>query len=95
MEFMSVRDFRNSPREVWRKLERDGKLVITNNGRPTAVMLEVDGNNFEYTLDLLRQTEAMRITNELRMQSLKNGNADMGMDEIEAEIAATRREIEG
>ena len=94
MEFMSVRDFRNSPKEVWRKLERDGKLVITNNGKPTAVMLEIDDRDFEYTLDLLRQTEAMRAANELRVQSMRNGNTGMGMDEIEAEIAAARREIE-
>ena len=90
-----MRDFRNSPKEVWRKLERDGKLVITNNGKPTAVMLEVDDSDFEYTLDLLRQTEAMRTANELRVQSMRNGNADMGMDEIEVEIAAARREIAG
>jgi len=32
-EFISVHDFRNATKNAWATLERDGKVVITNNGK--------------------------------------------------------------
>jgi len=32
MDFLSVRELRASSKNIWRKLSKDGKMVITNNG---------------------------------------------------------------
>ena len=89
MQFVTVRDFRSASRSVWDKLRHDGELVVTNNGKPAAIMLNV-GDDFEETLATLRQTKAMRAFNRMRMDAEKRGF--MSDDEIEAEIKAARSE---
>ena len=39
MNFYSVRDLRNTPKSIWNDLSADGEVIITNNGRPTAIMV--------------------------------------------------------
>ena len=34
MNFYSVRDLRTTQKAIWEKLEQDGEVVITNNGKP-------------------------------------------------------------
>ena len=94
MDYVTVRDFRTSPKAVWEKLDRDGSLVITNKGRPSAIMLEADSETLDEKLAAIRQAEAMRVVNAMRLQSVRNGNALMSMEEIDAEIAAVRAETE-
>jgi PHD/YefM family antitoxin component YafN of YafNO toxin-antitoxin module len=95
MEFLSVRDLSKSPKFAFDKLMTDGKAVITNNGRPEAIMVKVDAASFESTLSLLQKLEFMQNLTELRLASLRNGNANMTLDEINAEIAAARMERRG
>jgi hypothetical protein len=90
MDFLTVRDFRTSPRSTWRKLENHNKVVITNNGKPIALMLGVDGSSLEETLAAINQAEAMRLINKIHMQSVRNGTDKITMEEIDAEIAAVR-----
>lgn len=90
MDFLTVRDFRTSPRSTWRKLENHNKVVITNNGKPIAVMLGVDGASLEETLAAINQAEAMRLINKIQTQSVRNGTDTITMEEIDAEIAAVR-----
>jgi hypothetical protein len=92
MEFISVRDFRTSPKSAWKKLENRNKAVITNNGKPIALMLGVDDSSLEETLATIQQAEAMRLINKIQIQSVKNGTDKMTMEEIDAEIAAVRSE---
>ena len=46
MQFHTVRDLRTSPKSVWESLRR-GEVVITNNGRPSALMLDLTKHDFE------------------------------------------------
>lgn len=89
MEYMTVRDFRSS-KEVWEKLSQDGELVLTNNGKPTALMIDVDASTLEETISAFRQSKAMRLVNNMRLQSVRKGNDGMSMEDIDAEIAAAR-----
>ncbi len=90
MLFYSVRDLRTYPKEIWEKLSETGEIVITNNGKPTAVMIEVDDANLEDTLATVRQANAMRAVNRMRLASERNGNAAMTDGEINDEIKAVR-----
>ena len=89
MQFVTVRDFRSASRGVWDKLRDDGELVVTNNGKPTAIMLNV-GDDFEETLAVLRQTKAMRAFNRMRMKAANHGY--LSDNEIEDEIKTARSE---
>lgn len=92
MEFVSVRELSKSPKLAFDKLTTDGKAVITNNGQPQAIMVKVDASSFESTLSILQKLEFMQNLTELRLTSLRNGNVNMTLDEINAEIAAARAE---
>ncbi|MDR0812343.1 MAG: hypothetical protein LBN23_08775 [Paludibacter sp.] len=92
MEFIAVRDLRTSPKSAWKKLENRNKAVITNNGKPIALMMGIDDSSLEETLATIQQAEAMRLINKIQMQSVKNGTDKMSMAEIDAEIAASRSE---
>jgi PHD/YefM family antitoxin component YafN of YafNO toxin-antitoxin module len=90
MQFVSVRDFRTSSREIWGKLSRDEEIVITNNGKPTALMLNIADDNFEETLRYVRQAKILRTVSEAREEAAERGF--LSSEEIDAEIQAYRRE---
>ena len=89
MDFLSVREFKSSPK-IWRKLSQDGKMVITNNGKPTALLLDISNEDLEETLFTLRQTKAMRLFNRMRTDAQRRGF--LSEEDIEAEIQAARSE---
>jgi PHD/YefM family antitoxin component YafN of YafNO toxin-antitoxin module len=92
MEFVPIRDLCASPRKITTQLKRDGRVVITNNGRPTAIMIDVDAANFEETLADLKRLRAKRAMRELQTASVKSGLSKMTMAEIDEEIQAARTE---
>ena len=92
MEFMTVRELSKSPKDTLAKLSKDGKAVLTNNGKPQALIFKIDGESFEKTLSLLQKLEFMQNLSDMRLTSLRNGNAGMSLDEINAEITAARKE---
>lgn len=95
MNFYTVRDLRTQPKQIWEKLSEVHELIITNNGKPSALMIEIDDENMEDVLRSVRQSMAMRATNKLRLASMMNGNAKMTDLVIEAEIAEMRKERKG
>ena len=92
LEFFSFNDLRMQPKRILEKLSEVHELIITNNGKPSALMIEIDEENMEDVLASIRQSRAMRATNRLRLESIQNGNARMSEEEIEAEIIAKRKE---
>jgi PHD/YefM family antitoxin component YafN of YafNO toxin-antitoxin module len=79
MEFVTVRDFRTSSKTVWEKLEGNGKLVVTNNGKPQALMLEVSDANLEELLETIKQAETLRALAKAKAQSVQS-NSDILAD---------------
>ncbi|RCX10354.1 antitoxin Phd_YefM of type II toxin-antitoxin system [Anaerobacterium chartisolvens] len=92
MKFYTVRDLRTHPREVWEKLSEVHEVIITNNGKPSALMIEIDDESFEDMLASVRQSVAMRAVNKLRLASIRSGKAEITSEEIDAEISQVRKE---
>lgn len=88
MEFYTVRDIRTTPKSLWDSLTADGSVVITNNGKPTTLMLDISDGSLEETLKAVRQAKAMIAFNTMRERAALNGF--MTDAEIKAEIAAAR-----
>lgn len=91
MKFIPVRDFRTRPAEIWKKLPEAEEMVITNNGKPIAMLAPVSDSNLEETLQAFRKVKAMDAVRKMQEISFQNGNNEMTLDEINAEIAATRK----
>lgn len=89
MEFVNARDFR-SPNNVWAKLSQSGEIVISNNGKPTALLLDLPDGQYEETLRAVRQAKAMCAFNQIREEAAERGY--LSDEEIEAEIRAFRAE---
>ena len=90
MQFHSVRDFRTTPKIVYESLEK-GEVVLTNNGRPAILMMNIQDGNFEEVWQDLRQIRAMRAVRNMRERAAAAGY--MTDEEINAEIAAARKEM--
>ena len=90
MKFVTVRDFRNSSRDIWDKVRNDEDIVVTSNGKPTAILVNVSESNLEEVLSSIRQAKAMRAFNKMRQQAANRGY--LTEDEINAEIQAYRTE---
>jgi phage-related protein len=93
MNFYTARDLRTIPKDIWNTLSADNEVIITNNGKPTALMLNISESNFDEVIKAVRQAKAMIAFNNMRAKAAKQGY--MPDDEIEAEIAAYRREKKG
>lgn len=91
MKFLSVRDLRNKPAEVWKGLAAAREMVVTSNGRPIAILSAVTEDSLEETLTAIRRARAVAAVSEIQRRSVVQGMDAMTRDEIEAEIAAARR----
>ena len=88
MNFYSVRDLRTESKSVWENLASGSEVVITNNGKPSALMIDIPEGCCDDTVQAVRQARAMIAFNNMRRRAASRGF--MSEEEIEAEIAAAR-----
>jgi hypothetical protein len=91
MKFLSIREFTAYPRKTRETLKRNGKIVLTNNGKPSMLIFDITEQNFEELIDTLNRAQAMRLLEEIQTQSVRGGLNSMSMNEIDIEIAAHRK----
>lgn len=91
MNFYTVRDLRSTPKAIWDNLSNGAEVIITNNGKPKALMLDIEDGRFEETIRAVRQAKAMLAFNSMRQTAASNGYLTDA--EIEAEIAAARQGV--
>jgi antitoxin (DNA-binding transcriptional repressor) of toxin-antitoxin stability system len=91
MKFITVRDLRTSPAQVWKDLPVEQEMVITNNGKPIALLTPISDTNLEDTLSTIRRARAINAVKSLQQISIENQNNELSNKEIEAEIKATRK----
>jgi hypothetical protein len=90
MEFLNVREFRTYPKKVWEKLAKQGEIVVTNNGKPTALMLNIENGDYDDLARAVRQARAMIALNSIRAEAAEKGF--LSDEEIAAEINVYRQE---
>jgi antitoxin (DNA-binding transcriptional repressor) of toxin-antitoxin stability system len=92
MKFITVRDIRTSPASIWKQLPEEQEMVITNNGKPIALLTPLTGETLEDTLAAVRRARAIDAVRTLRRSAEQRGLSSLTDDEIQAEIDASRRE---
>ncbi len=92
MKFVSVRDFRAKSGKVWSDLAREKDFLLTSNGKPIALVSAVSEENMEDSLAALRQVRAMIAVERMQNRSMAKGTSKMTLKEINAQIAAVRKE---
>jgi antitoxin (DNA-binding transcriptional repressor) of toxin-antitoxin stability system len=91
MRFLSVRELRTRSADIWRELMEEREMVVTNNGRPIAILAAVSESNLEESLTAFRRARAEQAVTGLQLRSEERGAGKVPMEEIEEEIRTARR----
>lgn len=77
MRFISSRDFRIKPGEIWEMLEQGEDIVITSHGKPFGVLVGANENNMQQLLnELVRLRAKLAITN-MRITAQAKGLSEL------------------
>ena len=90
MKFVSVRDLRNRTSQLWKDLAQERDLIVTNHGKPIAIMSATDEDSFERSLTEIRRSRARAALGEIHRDAARRGLDRLSMEEIDAEIKAAR-----
>jgi len=91
MKFITVRDFRTKPAKIWEDLPIEQEMIITNNGKPIALLTPLSDSNIEETLKSIRKAKAINSIKNMQQISIKNKNIEMNDSEINDIIKETRK----
>jgi antitoxin (DNA-binding transcriptional repressor) of toxin-antitoxin stability system len=92
MKFITVRDLRGRPAQVWKQLIKVREMVLTLNGKPIAIISSTSEDLLEKNLAELRKAQAISAFEAIQAESVSKGLDKMTMDEIDAEIQAYRKD---
>ena len=93
VSFISTRELSRQPGKVMSKVSEEGPQVITQNGVPAAYLIPTSGRGIEADLDALRRLLLGRALNAAQAEAARSDTSEMTMKEINAEIAAHRKEL--
>ena len=91
MKFISVRELRLKPGEVWKLAKQEKDLVITSNGRPIAILTGINEESFEEELDIMQRARALKALDTIHKNSVMKGTHRITDQEIQLEINAVRK----
>jgi antitoxin (DNA-binding transcriptional repressor) of toxin-antitoxin stability system len=91
MKFVSVRDFRTSSANIWKTLPEEQEMVITNHGKPIALLTPLNDKTLEDTLSAVRRAKAINAVKLIQQQSIKDGLDKITLKEINSEIKMSRK----
>jgi prevent-host-death family protein len=91
MKFITVRDLRTTPAQVWKALPEEQEIVITNNGKPIALLTPLTDTDLEDTLASVRRARAINAVKKMQAVAVAEGISGMTMEDIDQEIQAYRK----
>lgn len=92
MNFIAVKDLK-TPRKVRASLQREGELLLMNNGKPMALLLDIGPDDDALALvESAREARSRLALSRVREAARQSGAAAMTSEEIDREIAQARAE---
>ncbi len=70
--------------------KRAGRVLVTSNGKPKAIMIPTSEGTFASDLELLDRVDLARAIGAIRREAVIKGTDSLTMKEIDAEVAAVR-----
>lgn len=92
MSTISVSELKRKPASQWMKSANKGDLIITSKGQPVAVLMSIAAGSMESPRSFLRSIRALQAQAVLQQAAANNDTAGLSMCDIDAEIAAARRD---
>lgn len=92
MDYVTVRELRAESGKVWKRVEAGEEIVVTRNGKPFALLLHTEPNEVEATLRAHRAARFGAVLERIQTRAKEKGLDKITAKEIEAEIAAARKD---
>ena len=92
MKMVTVREFRANPTRAFGRAKKNEDVVLTNNGKPVALLWPVDEDNLEESLKMARRVRAEQAVHNMRMHAARTGLDKLSMDDINEIIQEVRKE---
>ncbi len=93
MEFIPYRVLRNEPTALRKKLRSEGELVVTVDGKPFAVMIDLaENDNMDEIFLLLSRLRAQLAARDIRSQARRDGLDKLSDEQIDSLVQKTRGE---
>ena len=91
MKLIAIQDLKR-PRRLKERLLAEKELLLTSDGRPVAVLVNVDASEDPETMiQSIRDSRSRLALSRGREQAARSGAARLSLAEINREIAATRK----
>jgi antitoxin (DNA-binding transcriptional repressor) of toxin-antitoxin stability system len=91
MKFITARELRGASANLWDILPEEKEIVVTLNGKPVALITPISDTNFDASLREIRRAKAITAMSGMHKDAEKCGASKLTMEEIDAEIKATRK----
>jgi hypothetical protein len=89
-KWIASREFSASPGRTLAAVGRAGRVLVTANGKPKAIMIPTSEESFVSDLELLDRVDLARVIGRIRATSVVNRTDKLTMKEINEEVAAVR-----
>ncbi len=92
MDYVTVRELRAESGKIWERIDAGEEIVVTRNGKPFALLLHTEPNEVEEALRVHRAARFGAVLDRIHAHVEAKGLDRITAKEIEAEIAASRKE---
>jgi len=89
-KWIASREFSASPGRTLAAVSRAGRVLVTANGKPRAIMIPTSEATFASDLELLDRVDLARAVAAIRREAVLKGSDALPMKAIQKEIAAAR-----
>jgi hypothetical protein len=89
-KWLASREFSASPGRALAAVGRAGRVLVTANGKPKALMIPTSEATFERDLEMLDRVALAQAIALIQRDSVRQGTNTLAMSDIDAEVAAVR-----
>lgn len=90
IKWLASRELSARPGRALAAVSRSGRVLVTANGKPKAIMIPTSEATFAQDLELLDRVALARTVATIRADSVRQGTDALTADDIDAEVAAVR-----
>ena len=89
-KLLASREFSAHPGRALATVSRAGRVLVTANGKPKAIMIPTSEATFSRDLEMLDRVALTQAVEAIRSDSVVNDTDALTMKEIDAEVTAVR-----
>jgi antitoxin (DNA-binding transcriptional repressor) of toxin-antitoxin stability system len=89
-KWMASRELSASPGKALASVAKAGRVLVTANGKPRAILIPTSEETFARDLELLDRVSLAGAIASIRADSVREGTDSLTTEEIDAEVTAVR-----